>query len=105
MLPASVDAGQHPREIDVLGDVHVEHRALVDGYRGWPVRTALDGPVGQALHGACRIAFERLFDHCAIAVMGSARGAVLLSSEEHTSEHQSLMGISFADIRLKKKQI
>src|SRR3546814_16414235 len=49
-LPASVDAGQHPREIDVLGDVHVEHRALVDGDRGWPVRTALDGPVGQALH-------------------------------------------------------
>src|SRR3546814_4836057 len=33
----------------------------------------------QALYGACRIAFERLFDHCAIAVMGSARGAVLLS--------------------------
>src|SRR3546814_1588895 len=35
-LPSSVDARQHPREIDVLGDVHVEHRALVDGDRGWP---------------------------------------------------------------------
>src|SRR3546814_13831037 len=33
-LTASVDARQHPREIDVLGDVPVEHRALVDGDRG-----------------------------------------------------------------------
>src|SRR3546814_4424440 len=97
------------REIDVLCDVHVEHRALVDGDRGWPVRTAFDGLVGQALYGACRIAFERLFDHCAIAVMGSARGAVLLSgvlerSEEHTSELQSLMRISYAVFCLKKKK-
>src|SRR3546814_2617567 len=66
------------REIDVLCDVHVEHRALVDGDRGWPVRTAFDGLAGQALYGACRIAFERLFDHGAIAVLGSSRGAVLL---------------------------
>src|SRR3546814_5072906 len=77
-----------------------EHRAgpaaHIDDPGAFPVREAVDATVGKQAREPVRGPF--LAEQLALAAAGELR------SEEHTSELQSLMRISYAVFRLKKKK-
>src|SRR3546814_8727243 len=85
------------RSVQALDAVHDD----APGTRAFDVRTHLDQAVGQVddLRFPCRV-----LDHGGAVGQGS-RHQHVLRSEEHTSELQSLMRISYAVFCLKKKMI
>src|SRR3546814_3906401 len=93
-------AGFRPEDIEVVAQ---QNLLTVTGTR------AEDDGQGEYLHrGIAARAFERRFQLADFIEAGDARfenGLLSIRSEEHTSELQSLMRISYAVFCLKKKKI
>src|SRR3546814_1331452 len=89
-----------PALLLLLGSAFVDNGAGT----GWTIYPPLSGPLG---HGGMSVDMVIFSMHLAGAssILGAVNFITTIRSEEHTSELQSLMRISYAVFCLKKKKI